>query len=82
MSVQVWLLGMRVSAHAETIAARVRRLTGPKVPAILKRLVKKIRIKSNTIELFIKPSETPKENCSAVSVCSSVNSVALISLAT
>lgn len=43
---------------------------GLSIPAILKRLVKNMRIRSKTIALFIMPSEIPKENWSAVSVCS------------
>lgn len=33
------------------------------------------------MELFIRPSETPKENWSAVSVCPSVSNDAMMSLA-
>ena len=81
MSGPIWLLGVLFSVHPESIATRVRHLRGPKIPAILNRLVKNIRINSNTMELFIRPSEKPKENWSAVSACSVVNHIPLTSLA-
>ena len=49
------------------------------IPICLKRWVKNMRIRRRTMELFIRPSEMPKEICREVIVCFVVRAICVIS---
>lgn len=76
----VWLLGTRFCFYLETIAAKDKTFDRVKITCHLETSSGEYSNKSKTIKLFTRPSETLKENCTAVSVCSTVNCIALISL--